>query len=70
MEDKKNSEQEKDDNFTRIKAASHDEQYLDFTSGKEPEDLTPTQKTCNICGLTARNKEELEDHITNAHADK
>ncbi len=30
MEDKKNSEQEKDDNYTRIKAASHDEQYPGF----------------------------------------
>jgi len=23
--------------------------------------------TCKICGLTARNKEELEDHINHAH---
>ena len=25
------------------------------------------QSTCEICGLTARTKEELEDHISHAH---
>jgi len=25
-------------------------------------------KTCNICGLTARNKKELEQHVNNAHS--
>ena len=25
------------------------------------------QSTCEICGLTARTKGELEDHITHAH---
>jgi hypothetical protein len=68
----KNRGQEKEDkkaNYTRIKAAKPDEQYLDLTSGKEPEDLTPKQQTCGICGLTARNEEELKDHIGNAHAD-
>ncbi|MEJ7642417.1 MAG: hypothetical protein WKF36_09530 [Candidatus Nitrosocosmicus sp.] len=27
----------------------------------------PQQKTCKVCGLTARNKDELEDHIHHAH---
>ncbi len=63
----KNTDQEKENNYTEIKAARPDEQYLDLTSGKEPEDLTPKQQTCDICGLTARNKEELQDHISNAH---
>jgi hypothetical protein len=27
----------------------------------------PQQKTCKVCGLTARNKDELEDHINHAH---
>jgi hypothetical protein len=31
-----------------------------------PTDLSE-QSTCEICGLTARNKEELEDHINHAH---
>ena len=70
MVERKNSGQENKDNYSEIKAARSDEQYLDLTSGKEPGDLTPKQRTCNVCGLTARNKEELEDHISNAHADR
>ena len=70
MVERENSGQENKDNYSEIKAARSDEQYLDLTSGKEPEDLTPKQRTCNVCGLTARNKEELEDHISNAHADR
>ena len=31
-----------------------------------PTDLSQ-QRTCEICGLTARTKEELEDHINHAH---
>ena len=27
----------------------------------------PQQKTCKVCGLTARNKDELDDHINHAH---
>ena len=26
----------------------------------------PQQKTCKVCGLTARNKDELEDHVNHA----
>lgn len=62
-----NTSQENENNSTKIEAARPDEQYLSITSGKEPEDLTPQQQTCDICGLTARNKEELQDHISNAH---
>ena len=69
MVETKNTDQEKENNYTKIKAAGPDEQYLDLTSRKELEDLTPRQQTCNVCGLTARNKEELQDHISNAHTD-
>ena len=69
MVETKNTDQEKENNYTKIKAAGPDEQYLDVTSGKQLENLTPTQQTCNVCGLTARNKEELQDHISNAHTD-
>lgn len=69
MVETKNTDQEKENNYTKIKAAGPDEQYLDLTSGKQLENLTPTQQTCNVCGLTARNKEELQDHISNAHKD-
>jgi hypothetical protein len=68
MVERKNTGQEKENNYTKIKAAEPDEQYLDLTSGKEPYDLTPRQQTCDVCGLTARNKEELQDHINHAHA--
>ncbi|MDP8886960.1 MAG: hypothetical protein M3M91_04125 [Thermoproteota archaeon] len=69
MVETKNTDQEKENNYTKIKAAGPDEQYLDLTSGKQLGNLTPTQQTCNVCGLTARNKEELQDHISNAHTD-
>jgi hypothetical protein len=69
MVETKNTDQEKENSYTKIKAAGPDEQYLDLTSGKQLENLTPTQQTCNVCGLTARNKEELQDHISNAHTD-
>jgi hypothetical protein len=69
MVETKNTGQEKENNYTKIKAAEPDEQSLDLTSGKEPYDLTPRAQTCDVCGLTARNKEELQNHINNAHAD-
>jgi hypothetical protein len=69
MVETKNTDQEKENSYTKIKAAGPDEQYLDLTSGKELENLTSRQQTCNVCGLTARNKEELQDHISNAHTD-
>ena len=70
MRERQNIDQEEEDNYTKIKAARSDDQYLDLTSGKEPEDLMPKQQTCDVCGLTARNKEELQDHISKTHADK
>ncbi len=69
MVEKENKSQENENNYTKIEAARPDEQYLSLTSGKEPKDLTPRQQTCGICGLTARNKEELQDHIRHAHQD-
>ena len=69
MVETKNTDQEKENDYTKIKAARPDDQYSDLASGKEPEDLTPRQQTCDVCGLTARNKEELQDHISNAHTD-
>lgn len=68
MVETKDTDQENENNYTKIKSPRPDEQYLELTSGKEPKDLTPRQQTCDVCGLTARNKEELQDHISNAHA--
>ena len=70
MVEGKNMDGDEEDNYTRIKAARSDDQYLDVTSGKELEDLTPKQQTCDKCGLTARNERELQDHITNAHSQR
>ncbi|MDQ3873218.1 MAG: hypothetical protein M3258_06360 [Thermoproteota archaeon] len=69
MVERKSMDLEEDGNYTKIKAARSDDQYLDVTSGKGLEDLTPKQQTCSICGLTARNKDELQDHITKAHSE-
>ena len=69
MVETKDTDQENENNYTKIRSARPDEQYLELTSGKEPKDLTPRQQTCDVCGLTARNKEELQDHISNAHTD-
>ncbi len=60
-------QEEENNNYAKIKAARPEDQYLDLTSGKEREDLRPLQETCDICGLTARNKDELQEHINNAH---
>ncbi len=67
VEKENGGQEEENNNYTKIKAARPDEQYLDLTSGKEREDLRPLQETCDICGLTARNKDELQEHISNAH---
>ncbi len=67
MPERKNESQENENNSTKIEAARPDEQYLSLASGKEPKDLTPWQQTCSVCGLTARNNEELQDHIRHAH---
>ena len=34
---------------------------------RERETEVSKQATCKVCGLTARNKEELADHIHHAH---
>lgn len=34
------------------------------------EDKEPNRERCNICGLIARNKVELDDHIKHAHKQK
>jgi hypothetical protein len=63
---KKESSSEQDDD-TRIKVPESDDSYLETVSweGTGNYKLQPT--TCSICGLSARTKEELEDHFRNAH---
>lgn len=62
----KNPSPEKDG--TRIKVPESDDSYLEAMSGKELETSELKQTTCSICGLSARTKEELQDHISNAHS--
>jgi hypothetical protein len=53
---------------TEIKAARADEQYLEITAGDEfKEKPIQSRVTCESCGLTARNNQELRDHIIYAH---
>jgi hypothetical protein len=54
-----------------INGANFDEHYLSCghiqNVTKNTEQDSNLSQTCNICGLTARNKEELDDHAKNAH---
>ena len=54
------------ENYTTIKAAKQENTYLEDVSGDQAIE-EPKKTTCHICGLTARNQEELQDHIKNAH---
>jgi hypothetical protein len=54
-----------------INGANFDEHYLSCghiqkVSRTTEQDYNLSQ-TCNICGLTARNKQELDEHVYNAH---
>ena len=54
-----------------INGANFDEHYLSCghiqnVSKRTEQDYNLSQ-TCTVCGLTARNKEELEEHVSNAH---
>jgi len=54
------------ENYTTIKAAKQENTYLEDVSGDQSIE-EPEKTTCNRCGLAARNQEELQDHIKNAH---
>jgi DNA repair exonuclease SbcCD ATPase subunit len=59
---------EQEEGHTRIKAYDADDSYNEIVSGhKAIEAFATRQETCKVCGLTARNKEELQDHIRSAH---
>ncbi len=53
--------------YAAIKVPDKDDTYLKTMSGNELENAETHQRTCTICGLSARNKVELQDHIRNAH---
>jgi hypothetical protein len=56
-----------DEDYNAIKVPDKDDTYLKTMSGKELQNIKTQQRTCTICGLSARNKVELQDHIRNAH---
>ena len=70
MDDNKRDEKKADRSkaSTRVSMPDNDETYLETMSGKELESAKSGQvNNCNVCGLSARTKEELTDHIRNAH---
>jgi hypothetical protein len=54
-----------------INGVNFDEHYLSCghiqNVSKTTEQDYNLSQTCNICGLTARNKQELDEHVYNAH---
>jgi hypothetical protein len=66
LEDDKEKQRKKE--FSRIEAYKPEDNYLQITSGQDDGAAdTATQETCANCGLTARNREELQEHINSAH---
>lgn len=50
-----------------IKVADRDDTYLEEVSGRDSIEAEAEKTTCSICGLAARNPEELQSHINIAH---
>jgi hypothetical protein len=54
-----------------VNGVNFDEHYLSCGHIQNVSKITEQDcnlsQTCTTCGLTARNKEELEDHVRNAH---
>jgi hypothetical protein len=44
-----------------------DKSEKDSLGSEEFKSLSMRQATCKLCGLTARNERELEDHARHAH---
>lgn len=60
--------EQRDDGFTRVKAYKADDNYTEMATGPEGSEASPSgQQKCRICGLTARNMEELRQHLETAH---
>ena len=59
----------KQESYSTIKVPDAHDSYLETTSGTDDNaaNTQQLQQTCDKCGLTARNKEELQDHLDNAH---
>ena len=57
--------EEKD--YSTIKAGQAEGQSEEIAVEKSVMDWASRQATCNECGLTARNNQELQDHFRHAH---
>ncbi|HXX96527.1 MAG TPA: hypothetical protein VEL11_05345 [Candidatus Bathyarchaeia archaeon] len=44
-----------------------DKSEKDSSEIEKIKSLSSRQATCKLCGLTARNERELEDHVRHAH---
>ena len=64
-----NSSKSEEDLYSKIRVPDANDSYLETTSGSNDnaENIWQRQQTCSKCGLTARNKQELQDHIDHAH---
>ena len=58
-------------NTTSVKAYDKDDNYDEIVSGHKSIEQFPTeQESCHTCGLVARSKEELQEHVRNAHREE
>ncbi|HET6730841.1 MAG TPA: hypothetical protein VFH04_04520, partial [Nitrososphaeraceae archaeon] len=51
-----------------VNGANFDGHYLSENVSKQTAQDYNFSETCNMCGLTARNKLELDQHVNNAHS--
>jgi hypothetical protein len=63
----KDSPEERVDRHTTIKAYGNQDSHIEESSGYDKIEQFSDQETCEICGLTARNDEELRRHLQGAH---
>lgn len=53
--------------YTTIKSYKNQDSHIEESSGYNKIGQLSDQETCGVCGLTARNDEELKHHMQRAH---
>jgi hypothetical protein len=62
------SRQGKDDETSIIDAYSKEDSHIEETSGySKIEEYPNKQRSCDMCGMVARNDEELQRHVQSVH---
>ena len=62
------SHQGKDEETTTIEAYSREDSHIEETSGySRIEEFPNKQRSCDMCGMVARNDEELQRHVQSKH---